>query len=133
MTPLDTIAFTVEGVPVPKGRPRFGVRSGKVYKYTPKETSSYEDRVKWRAREAVARHGWTIGKDDVCKLHVIVRRPYLLKGGDADNIGKGIADACNKILYVDDCRVVHTTVEIRQSEKARAHVVCERYQRSDWE
>jgi Holliday junction resolvase RusA-like endonuclease len=118
---------------VPKGRPRFGTRNGKVRTYTPAATVGYEQRTQWRAREAVTKQGWTIGKDDVCKLHVTVRRPYLLKGGDADNIGKAIADACNGILYSDDCRIVHTTVEIRQSEKASAHVVCERYNRKDWE
>ncbi len=133
VTPLDRITFVVEGVPVPKGRPRFAKVGNVLRTYTPEATARYETLVRWRAREAVAKHGWVIGEDDVCRLKLVVNRQYLIKGGDCDNIAKAIGDACNGTLYTDDCRVVSASVELHAlGLTPSVQVTCERFDRKDW-
>jgi Holliday junction resolvase RusA-like endonuclease len=44
----DLVKFTVPGRPIPKGRPRLGIRGRKAYVYTPPETREYEKIVRRR-------------------------------------------------------------------------------------
>jgi Holliday junction resolvase RusA-like endonuclease len=134
VNPLQRITFTVEGVSVPKGRPRFAKSSGGVRTYTPAATRSYETLVKLRAKEAAIKQKWVIGKDDVCTLHLMIFRQHLIKGGDGDNVLKAVADACNGVLYTDDCRVVGGSFEIHEvgGERPEVQVTCERFSRRDW-
>ena len=113
---MPTIEFVVEGNPVSKGRPRFSKNST----YTPDKTRNYERAVAYRAREAMC------GKkpiDVVCgmELKIYMPIPKSFKGlerekalagslrpickSDMDNNIKAVADACNKIVYVDDNRI----------------------------
>ena len=132
MTPLQTIEFVVPGEPVPKGRPRFASVGGKTRAYTPAKTVSYERTGALIARAAASAACWTIGKDDVCSLHIRIYRKHLLKGGDVDNCVKACADFCNGILYKDDARVVSIRAEVYAAAVSRLEVRATRFSRSDW-
>ena len=92
--------FTVEGQPVPKGRPRTVTREGTSHTYTPKRTKEYERVVMMRALEAGVRcapAGRPVG------LGVWV---YVKRDGDLDNFQKCVLDSLNGIAYADDRQVV---------------------------
>jgi len=133
---LQTCEFRVYGQPIGKGRPRF-TRTG--HTYTPQKTRDYED--------MIARVAWSTMKKD--RLEVTDRRISLIytaffdvpksytkqktsecQAGiiipnkpDIDNIGKAICDACNKIVYQDDCQIWHLTGFKRYCDEGqRAHI-----------
>lgn len=121
-TASDAFTFTVPGLPVAKGRPRFARIGAFVRTYTPKETARFEDRVRICAREA----GIEIVNEGPIELIVIAYWPMSgtpLKRGsrperwkttkpDWDNIGK-ITDALNGIAWKDDGQVARAVVEKR--------------------
>ncbi len=45
------------------------------------------------------------------KKRAMPRAPYLVKRNDWDNLGKGLCDALNQLLYRDDGQLVNVTVE----------------------
>lgn len=121
------IEFTVPGEPVGKGRPRFSSRKDKktgqtfTHTYTPEKTASYENLVAWAGQQAmkgqvlmtgpVAVHMmmWSsVPKSKPEKWKVRARagieRPVTKP--DCDNTIKGVMDALNKIVWVDDSQVV---------------------------
>lgn len=137
MIPLDRLTFVVAGEPVPKGRGLASVApkgaKRKLIVRTPERTRAYEEKVRWTARAAVSRGRWKIGKADVYRLAIVVSREHLLQGGDLDNIVKAIKDACNGVLYTDDCRVVAVDARLRKSEvESFVTVTAERFARKDW-
>lgn len=99
---MRVISFTIPGRPVPKGRPRLGVRGRKAFIYTPPKTREYEQLVGWTAK--------SLG----CKpiegpVHVtmnIFSRGKL----DVDNAAKSILDGLNGIAYWDDSQVIELLV-----------------------
>jgi Holliday junction resolvase RusA-like endonuclease len=125
------------GEPRGKGRPRSRIATGRggqqfVAVYTDKDTRSYEGMLRFVAGQAM--HGrppldcalsvkitasfsvpqsWS-GKQQRLALEG-ARRP--LGRPDADNLNKAIIDACNKIVWVDDARIVELLIEKHYSEK----------------
>jgi len=96
------IRITIPGRPVPKARPRLGVRGRKAYVYTPPETREYEQLVGWVAKSAGCRP---------VEGPVSVALSVYVKGRlDADNIAKSILDGLNGIAYEDDDQVVELLV-----------------------
>lgn len=108
------VSFTVDGKPVPKGRPRV-TRYGT---YTPKSTQGFETAVRaaWlecgenpfkdgEALDVMVNAYYPIpsgtAKSKRQKLHLA---PYL-KRGDIDNIIKAVLDALNGYAYKDDSAV----------------------------
>ena len=108
------VSFTVDGRPVPKGRPRV-TRHGT---YTPKSTQVFETAVRaaWlecgekpfedgEALDVMVNAYYPIPsgttKSKRQKLHLA---PYL-KRGDIDNIIKAVLDALNGYAYKDDSAV----------------------------
>lgn len=79
------ITFDIPGRPVPKGRPRFDPRSGRIY--TPAKTAAYEKEVAYRALASGLRlkRGMRVRVECVAYLG---RRPW----GDADNYCKVCLD-----------------------------------------
>lgn len=122
------IQFTVPGQPVAKGRPKFTMQGGFARAYTPKKTVDYEALVAKLAQAEMARMGifkptpypveimlelrmeipvsWSKTK----RLAASVGTVRATKKPDADNVLKGIKDACNGIVWVDDAQVVVLTV-----------------------
>ncbi len=111
------VRFTVPRLPVPCPRPR--VDRGHAH-----YTTRYED---WRREVGFmalcSRHG-AMFKGDV-KLTVTVFGAS--RRGDWDNIGKGVSDALQGVLYADDAQVRHGDVILLDGAKSerRTEVVVE--------
>lgn len=110
------IKFTVPGVPVGKGRPRF-TRGG--HAYTPEKTVAYEKLVLscWKTQSGEGFAGgiplvatinafFPIPKSTSKKKAAAMDGAFCLKKPDSDNIAKGILDALNGYAYPDDAAVM---------------------------
>jgi Holliday junction resolvase RusA-like endonuclease len=103
---VKTVAFTVEGRPVPLARPRFTARLRGRKAYTPGGSREYEARVAWAARKALGRTAW-----DKRQTYSVIVDADFVKGGrvDLDNVVKGVLDALTGTLWEDDAQVWHVT------------------------
>lgn len=119
------IEFVVPGRPVPKGRPRLGVRGRKAYVYTPPKTREYERLVGWAAKSAGCRP---------VEGPVSVTLSVYAKGRlDADNIAKSILDSLNGVAYEDDDQVVELHIwKYRVKNAAEERVEIEIREASAW-
>ena len=116
----NTITFIIDGVAVPKQRPRL---SGRVA-YTPKKTRDYEERVRSAFRSSYYGFVPVFMKGTPVKacIEIIQQIPKswsnsktikaergeivpTSRNGDVDNIAKSILDALNGLVYEDDCQV----------------------------
>jgi Holliday junction resolvase RusA-like endonuclease len=113
--------FTIEGTPVPKGRPKFSKVGGFVRTYTPKKTSDYETIVQETAKQAM---GPTEVLETPLAVYLYFRLPIpksypkkrleaCLRGlerptkkPDIDNLAKSVLDGLNGIVYLDDGQIV---------------------------
>jgi len=115
------IRVIVPGRPVPKGRPRLGVRDRKAFVYTPERTKAYEETVGWHARAAV--------QGDALECPVAVVIDLYLYGKqriDVDNCAKSILDGMNGIVYADDNQVEDLRVrKLRVKNRKRERVEIE--------
>lgn len=109
------IQFTIPGVPVGKGRPRF-TRDG--HAHTPQKTRDYEDKVVlcWKCQSG---KGFAAGVPLIAHITAYFSVPkrtskakraamegkYHMARPDADNICKAILDALNQHAYPDDSAV----------------------------
>ena len=120
------VFFTLEGTPVPKGRPRFARRGKFVSTYSPKTTVDYETKVSESAKQAM---GVTEPLETPLAAYIYITLPIPAsyskkrtaaclageerptKRSDIDNYCKAIFDGMNGIVYVDDSQVVslHST------------------------
>lgn len=132
-----SIVFSVPGVPVGKGRPKFARRGNFVSTYTPEKTASYENLVKMAAHEAMQGRSMIEGPV-VVVLGLFVAPPaswsqkkqraalagevFPTSKPDVDNVVKGIFDACNEIVWRDDKQVVDLIVRKRFSPHPEARV-----------
>ena len=118
--------FSVEGNPVPKGRPRFARRGKFVSTYSPKTTVDYETLVSTSAKQAM---GATEPLETPLAAYIYITLPIPAsyskkrtaaclsgeerptKRSDIDNYCKAIFDGMNGIVYVDDSQIVslHST------------------------
>lgn len=98
--------FTIPGRPVPKGRPRLGLRGRQAYVYTPPETKEYEKLVGWVAKA----HGC---KPVRCPVEVEIW-VYLRGKADADNLSKSVLDGLCGVAFEDDDQVVDLHVHKRK-------------------
>lgn len=118
----------VEGKIKGKQRPRFNSRTGSAY--TPKETISYENWVRYCYREQDGKHltgairanitaYYKIPKSYTKKRVQAIRegQEYPQKKPDSDNIAKIILDSLNKIAFDDDSQVIELTVLKRYTEE----------------
>lgn len=124
--PYPVLSFVVAGEPVPKGRPRFFVRGGRVNVITPEKTIAYEKRVAAAAREAAnAMGGWRVGQRVPLSMELVSvhERPQRLfrvadEGSralkttkpDVDNVAKAVLDGLQRAhLFEDDAQVASIT------------------------
>ena len=106
---VNSVKIIVPGRPVPKGRPRLGVRGREVYIYTPPETKEYEEFVGWVAKFA--------GCKPISGPVEVEIWCYLKGKADVDNLCKSILDGLNRIAYKDDDQVVDLYVHKRRVKK----------------
>ena len=110
------ITFTVPGKPQGKGRPRF-TKNGRTY--TPGKTAEYEALIK---RRYLLQGGKLF--EEAVKLSVLIlypipksttkkERELMVSGSilptkkpDGDNVEKAVADALNKVAYLDDSQII---------------------------
>ena len=120
------VMFTVEGNPVPKGRPRFARRGKFVSTYSPKTTVDYETLVSTSAKKAMG-SSEPLGTPLAAYIYITLPIPASYskkrtaaclsgeerptKRSDIDNYCKAIFDGMNGIVYVDDSQIVslHST------------------------
>lgn len=134
---MTCIRFSVPGAPVAKARPRF-TKNG--HAYTPDKTRSYEAIVKLCAMKAMKGKKLLTGAISLSVTAFFpipksctksVRAKALsgefrhTKKPDWDNVGKVVSDALNGVVYADDAKVSHATVDKRYSEFPRVEVSVE--------
>lgn len=115
MTPIVVVEAPI--APQPKERPRF-TRSKKLFAkpwtYTGKKTSRFEEQVGYYANLAMRGmaplYGIPLHVKVICTFaHPSPTGPWLahLTKPDAENLSKSAVDACNGIVWQDDCTIVH--------------------------
>lgn len=131
------VTFTVDGDPVPKGRPRFARRGQFVQTYTDAKTIDYETHVAMKARLAIGSTEPLKGALTVfLYLRYAVPPSYSKKRKEAclaglefpkridiDNVYKSITDAMNGIVYLDDSQIVEAHIKKVYAEDAGANVM----------
>jgi Holliday junction resolvase RusA-like endonuclease len=131
------VTFTIDGDPVPKGRPRFARRGQFVQTYTDAKTIDYETHVALKARQAIGASEPFKGALTVfLYLRYAVppsyskkRKEACLRGVeypkkiDIDNVYKSITDAMNGIVYVDDSQITEAHITKVYAEIAGANVM----------
>lgn len=110
--------------PCAKGRPRLSTRGGFAHAYTPAKTRLFE-----RTLQVLAREQWTqpalIGALYVAiTFYMPVKNKKLWgtphdKKPDLDNLVKGVNDAMNEILYLDDGQIAKLEATKYYAEKGR--------------
>jgi crossover junction endodeoxyribonuclease RusA len=94
----EPIVFLVEGEPVPKQSYR-AVKGGG---YTSPRVKDWQGTVAWRAREAMNGREPLTGPVSMRVVFVLGNKRRV----DLDNLNKGVSDALNGIVFVDDTQVV---------------------------
>jgi Holliday junction resolvase RusA-like endonuclease len=115
------IKFFVDGIPVPKARPRFTSRSGFVRSYTPKKTKDYEQSIidafydvhqgqkpLMGSLRIIIDAYMSIPKGTSKKKREMIDNCEIrpIKRPDLDNIIKSVMDALNGVAYIDDGQIV---------------------------
>lgn len=116
---IEKYIFKIKGEPIPKGRPRFVVRGNFVQTYTPSKTKEAERAIIDQLKEQYKKKPL----DGPCMVKITfafgVPKSYSKKKRDqieaenfvhyhkpdADNVGKLVLDAMNKIVFEDDCQI----------------------------
>ena len=129
------IIITIPGTPVGKGRPKFARRGKFVTTYTPEKTANYENLVKFAAAQAM---GDRAPLDCAVSVELLLfvtppaswsnKKQLAAMSGevrptskpDIDNVLKGIADACNGVVWGDDKQIVECLVRKSYAAKAEA-------------
>ena len=99
---MTAIKLTIPGRPIPKGRPRLGIRGRKVFVYTPSATREYEKLVGWVAKCTGCKPA---GGPIAATIDVYYRRKL-----DVDNVAKSVLDGLTGVAYEDDDQVVELLV-----------------------
>lgn len=136
---MSGLNFSIDGVPVPKGRPRLTTINGMARAFTPKKTRDYEDDVRAAAIAAMSEDGLMLFDRPLCvKVDIYLPIPKSwskkkhqdamdgkvvpTKKPDIDNVCKCILDAMNKVVYVDDAQIVDFYAKKRYWFKPRVDV-----------
>lgn len=123
--------FTIEGVPIAKGRPRVC----KNHTYTPQRTKDYENLVEWswcmkygnlkpsdKPIRAYIKFYMPIPKNTSKKKTAqLINQPHI-KRPDMDNLIKAVLDGLNGLAFIDDSQVFALTAERIYGDKPKAVV-----------
>ena len=133
---VPDVRFTIPGVPVGKGRPRFSTKSGRAY--TPTKTANFETLVRFEYHQQTGGYRF----EDDAQLGMAIAAYFeiptskskkvkaAMKDGkilhtsrpDIDNIVKGVADALNHIAYKDDSAIAYVMAGKHYSTEPRTEV-----------
>jgi len=117
----EAIDILIPGNPVPKGRARAFLRGNRIGHHTPEKTRVWEGVARMAASEAMGRRSPLDGPVVLSVVATFVappswpkwRQELLGQDGvghttrpDLDNLVKAVKDACNGIVWRDDCQVV---------------------------
>lgn len=101
----EPIQFTVEGNPIPKGRPRVVLRQRpegyRTHAFTPPQTKAWERVVGWTARQVMDGREPLTG--DIAVVLEFFRANEIRC--DLDNLAKAVLDGMNGICYQDDRQI----------------------------
>lgn len=129
----------LDGEPIGKGRPRFSRQTG--HTYTPEKTARFEERLAWAAQSTMNRAPlfegpltmlinayFSIPASKPAKWRAAALEEKILptKKPDIDNIIKGVADALNKVVYVDDTQIVTLAAGKFYSDRPRIEIFINR-------
>jgi len=98
--------FTVPGPPKAKERPRFNMKTGRVF--TPKTSRAYEQNVAASAIEAGAHRRMDETSSWGISMNIFFPD---LRRRDLDNVVKAILDGLNRVVWWDDSQVVSMTTK----------------------
>ena len=131
------VTFTVDGDPVPKGRPRFARRGQFVQTYTDAKTIDYETHVAIKARQAIGasepfkgalsvflylRYGVPTSYSKKRKEACLAGLEYPKKQ-DIDNVYKSITDAMQGIVFLNDSQIIEAHIKKVYAKTAGANVM----------
>ncbi len=141
------LEFVVPGEPVAKGRPRYAARGKFVQVYTPAATLKHEEVIRCHAQQAM--RGLNLqptGRPLYVKVFVFkgipdswpARKHFLAETGeilptgkpDGDNYGKLVLDACNGIVWVDDCQITDLYVKKRYCDIPHTKIIITELQKA---
>ncbi|WP_114594830.1 RusA family crossover junction endodeoxyribonuclease [Euzebya pacifica] len=126
---VSEVKFRIDGVPVPKERPRVhttdetnaaGVTSRKTVAYTPKGTKEFEAEVKLlsgQARKAVSAELLS----GLLRVQIRIYCDRAAARSDIDNVAKAILDGMQGAVYANDNSVDALDVERDRSYTGRPH------------
>jgi Holliday junction resolvase RusA-like endonuclease len=125
-------SFTIDCIPVPKGRPRLTTRGGFARAYTPAKTRTFEAMVAEQARAAVGPMDAYTGPVEL-EAHFSLPIPkswrkcdkaaallgiiYPQGKPDLDNFTKSLSDGLNGIVYADDGQIVSARITKRYGQE----------------
>lgn len=131
------ITFSVPGIPVPKGRPRFSISNGFVRAHTPAITVNYETLVRLSAQRAMLGRPPLSGPVRL-SIQIVLPVPTSwskekqrkalagevmpTKKPDMDNVVKALLDGMNSVVFRDDSNVVDLNVSKRYGQVPRADI-----------
>lgn len=115
--------FEIYEKAIGKGRPRYSAKNHKMY--TPKRTSTFEEKVKSaflekysieiapteKPLEAIIKVYFEIPKSFSKKKRISLMYTPYNKRPDCDNLAKSILDALNGLAYKDDKQITYLSVE----------------------
>lgn len=134
------IKIVVAGEPQGKGRPRFIRTATGGRAITPPKTRAYEDFIKWEytrqcnyffkdktmlKMEINAFFKVPSSKSKKQKEKMLNNEIRPTKKPDMDNIVKAVADALNKVAYIDDSQIVECIVKKYYSKEPRIEIFIE--------
>jgi Holliday junction resolvase RusA-like endonuclease len=117
---MTDLRFTIPGPPIPKARPRLA-RNG--HTYTPGSTRAFEATVRAYAYQALGKANLTWGMLGDFAVELAFYLPDKRRK-DCDNLGKGVADALNGVIWQDDSQITDMSIHKRfDAKRPRTEVV----------
>lgn len=136
---IELVSFSIYGLPVGKGRPRFFRRGKFTGTYTPKKTKSYENNVLAQAVAYKPIQPWNMPLSVELQFFFPVPASYSKsfkehsegapfdKKPDIDNLIKSVLDPLNTVFWEDDKQIFRCLATKCYSSKPRVDVMISIY------
>jgi len=123
---MKSVKFRVAAEPIAQGRPRLTTINGQARAFDPKKSRDWKSFVKDIAQRAMFENGHTEPFDgpivarmrfafSLPKSHHRKRTPrprqWHTKRPDIDNLSKGIFDACESVVFMNDTQIVRVVAD----------------------